>query len=97
MRIKRMSDVQVKKSLRRANSLRKHSMEAFNEFKFLASELVDLFAQYVDIRKNIPAGEGLRGATMQREDVKKCYDRIRSILLDEILKEQMKIYGEEEE
>ena len=97
MRIKRMSDVQIKKSLRRANSLRKHSMEAFNEFKFLASELVDLFACYVDIRKGIPAGEGLRGATMQREDVKNCFDTIQSILFKEILKEQMKIYGEEEE
>jgi len=92
-----MSDVQVKKSLRRANPLRKHSAEAFNEFKFKASELVDLFACYVDIRKDIPAGEGLRGATMQREDVKNCFDTIQSILLKEILNEQMNLYGDEEE
>ena len=52
---------------------------------------------YVDIRKGIPAGEGLRGATMQREDVKNCFDTIQSILLKEILKEQMTLYGDEEE
>ena len=69
-----MSDVQTKKSLRRANPLRKHSEGAFNEFKFSASELVDLFAQYVEDSMTVPP-KGGRGCRVQKEHIDLCFGK----------------------
>ena len=72
--MKRVSDVQAKKSLRAANEERQYGNNAVPRFGTCAGKIIDLFAQYVEDEMKIPP-KGGRGCRVQKEHIDLCFGK----------------------
>ena len=66
--MKRISEVQAKKSLRSANEERQYGMGAVPRFIGCAGKIVDLFAIFVEQQMTVPP-KGGRGCRVQKEHI----------------------------
>ena len=72
--MKRVSDVQSKKSLRAANEERQYGHNAVPRFGNCAGKIIDLFAQYVEDSMTVPP-KGGRGCRVQKEHIDLCFGK----------------------
>jgi hypothetical protein len=72
--MKRVSEVQAKKSLRMANEERQYGDKAVPRFGHCAGKIIDLFAQYVEDEMKVPP-KGGRGCRVQREHIDLCFGK----------------------
>ena len=72
--VKRMSEVQAKKSLRSANPDRQYGMGAVQRYITCGSKIMDLFAKYVEQEMKIPPKSG-RGCRVQPEHIERCFGK----------------------
>ena len=72
--MKRVSDVQSKKSLRAANEERQYGNNAVPRFGKCAGKIIDLFAQYVENSMTVPP-KGGRGCRVQKEHIDLCFGK----------------------
>ena len=72
--MKRVSDVQSKKSLRAANEDRQYGHNAVPRFGNCAGKIIDLFAQYVEDSMTVPP-KGGRGCRVQKEHIDLCFGK----------------------
>jgi hypothetical protein len=72
--MKRVSDVQSKKSLRTANKERQYGNNAVPRFGTCAGKIIDLFAQYVEDSMTVPP-KGGRGCRVQKEHIDLCFGK----------------------
>tara|TARA_A200000159_G_scaffold162692_1_gene187152 strand:+ start:6665 stop:7135 length:471 start_codon:yes stop_codon:yes gene_type:complete len=72
--MKRVSDVQSKKSLRTANEDRQYGNNAVPRFGTCAGKIIDLFAQYVEDSMTVPP-KGGRGCRVQKEHIDLCFGK----------------------
>ena len=72
--MKRVSDVQAKKSLRAANEERQYGNNAVPRFGTCAGKIIDLFAQYVEDSMTVPP-KGGRGCRVQKEHIDLCFGK----------------------
>ena len=72
--MKRVSDVQAKKSLRAANEERQYGNNAVPRFGTCAGKIIDLFAQYVEDEMKVPP-KGGRGCRVQKEHIDLCFGK----------------------
>ena len=72
--MKRVSDVQSKKSLRAANEDRQYGNNAVPRFGTCAGKIIDLFAQYVENSMTVPP-KGGRGCRVQKEHIDLCFGK----------------------
>ena len=72
--MKRVSDVQSKKSLRAANEDRQYGNNAVPRFGTCAGKIIDLFAQYVEDSMTVPP-KGGRGCRVQKEHIDLCFGK----------------------
>ncbi len=72
--MKRVSDVQSKKSLRAANKDRQYGHNAVPRFGNCAGKIIDLFAQYVEDSMTVPP-KGGRGCRVQKEHIDLCFGK----------------------
>ena len=81
---KRISDVQAKKSARKANTKRQYGYGAVNRFVTHASALVDLFALIVEKDMKVAPGEG-RGCRVQTEHLDSSFLKVQTALMNIIM------------
>ena len=72
--MKRVSDVQSKKSLRAANEDRQYGYNAVPRFGNCAGKIIDLFAVYVEESMTVPP-KGGRGCRVQKEHIDLCFGK----------------------
>lgn len=72
--MKRVSEVQSKKSLRAANEDRQYGHNAVPRFGTCAGKIIDLFAQYVEDEMTVPP-KGGRGCRVQKEHIDLCFGK----------------------
>ena len=72
--MKRVSDVQSKKSLRAANEERQYGYNAVPRFGTCAGKIIDLFAIYVEECMTVPP-KGGRGCRVQKEHIDLCFGK----------------------
>ncbi len=72
--MKRVSEVQSKKSLRSANKDRQYGHGAVPRFGTNAGKIIDLFAQYVEDSMTVPP-KGGRGCRVQKEHIDLCFGK----------------------
>ncbi len=72
--MRRISEVQCKKSLRLANKDRQYGNGAVQRFGTQAGTIVDLFAQYVENEMKVPPNGG-RGCRVQKEHIDLCFGK----------------------
>lgn len=70
--VKRISEVQAKKSLRSANKERQYGNGAVPRYIVCGSKIMDLFAVYVEQKMKVPA-KGGRGCRVQPEHIERCF------------------------
>jgi len=79
----RVSGVQAKKSVRKANPDRQYGDGAYERFRTHASEIVDLFAQFIEQEMKV-APKGGAGCRVQKKDINasfgKFYQAIREFM-----------------
>tara|TARA_R100000995_G_C3481338_1_gene124096 strand:- start:1097 stop:1363 length:267 start_codon:yes stop_codon:yes gene_type:complete len=76
----RISEVQTKASVRRANKYRQFEMGALGRHRKYASELIDLWSAFIDMNMEVPAGHG-RGARVTKKHIDMCWHRFQGTLL----------------
>ena len=72
--MKRVSEVQAKISLRKANEERQYGNNAVPRFGTCAGKIIDLFAQYVEDSMTVPP-KGGRGCRVQKEHIDLCFGK----------------------
>jgi len=72
--IKRVSEVQAKKSLRSANPDRSYGQGAVSRYIVSSSKIMDLFATYVEETMKVPPNGG-RGCRVQPEHIDLCFGK----------------------
>ena len=63
---KRISDVQAKKAVRKANSKRQYGMVLLKMFVACSTELIDLYAEIIEKSMLVAPGKG-KGCRVQRD------------------------------
>mgnify|MGYP006969356459 FL=1 len=91
--MKRVSEVQAKKSLRAANKDRQYGNNAVPRFGTCAGKIIDLFAQYVEDSMTVPT-KGGRGCRVQKEHIDLCFGKFYQAMREFMDNEQK---GEEDE
>lgn len=86
----RISDVQVKASVRKANSDRQYGMGSLGRHAKYSSELVDLWSAYIEMQMPIPPNSG-RGCRVQTDHIDACWGRFQTALM------KLMLLGDEEE
>ena len=71
---KRISELQAKKSLRRANTERSYGSGAVDKYIICSSKIMDLFAGYIEQEMKVPPRGG-RGARVQPEHIDLCFGK----------------------
>ena len=72
--VKRISEVQAKKSLRSANKERQYGNGAVPRYIVSGSKIMDLFASFVEEQMKVPA-KGGRGCRVQPEHIDLCFGK----------------------
>jgi len=72
--MKRVSEVQAKISLRKANEERQYGHNAVPRFGSCAGKIIDLFAQFVEDEMTV-APKGGRGCRVQKEHIDLCFGK----------------------
>jgi len=95
----KISELQAKKSVRRANPKRQwgqsyRNMDSLFHFRQFAGDLVDMYAQYIEQRMPIPPGKG-RGSRVQYPHVEAAFTQLSNVIRTHMLNE-LKGGGEEE-
>ena len=72
--IKRISEVQAKKSLRSANEDRQYGQGAVPRYIVAGSKIMDLFATFVEQEMTVPP-KGGRGCRVQKEHIDLCFGK----------------------
>jgi hypothetical protein len=72
--MKRVSEVQAKISLRKANEERQYGNNAVPRFGSCAGKIIDLFAQFVEDEMTVPP-KGGRGCRVQKEHIDLCFGK----------------------
>jgi len=72
--MKRVSEVQAKISLRKANEERQYGNNAVPRFGTCAGKIIDLFAQFVEDEMTVPP-KGGRGCRVQKEHIDLCFGK----------------------
>jgi len=72
--VKRISEVQAKKSLRSANKERQYGSGAVPRYIVAGSKIMDLFAVYVEQEMEVPV-KGGRGSRVQKEHIDLCFGK----------------------
>jgi len=94
--MKRVSDVQAKKSVRKANPDRQYGNkdgDALAHFATCSGKLMDLLAQYIEDEMKVEP-KGGAGCRVQRKDVSDAYGRM-YVAIREFMDNEKK--GEEDE
>tara|TARA_R100001369_G_scaffold92241_1_gene136370 strand:+ start:1027 stop:1293 length:267 start_codon:yes stop_codon:yes gene_type:complete len=86
----RISEVQTKVSIRKANINRSYGNGSIGRFQKYSGDLVDLFAAYVEMQMPLPPNSG-RGCRVQPDHIDACWGRFQTSLM------QLMLLGEEEE
>ena len=89
--MRRISEVQAKKSLKKANEDRQYGHGSVDLFIRCSADLMDLFAQYLESQMTVPPRKGA-GSRVQKLHVELAYGRFYKALRDFMDKE-----GEEDE
>jgi hypothetical protein len=89
--MKRISVVQAKKSLKKANEDRQYGHGSIDLFINCSADLMDLFAQYLESQMTVPPRKGA-GSRVQKLHVELAYGRFYKAMRDFMDKE-----GEEDE
>lgn len=89
---KRVSEVQAKKSLRSANEDRSYGNGAVGKFIIVASDIMDLFAEYIEQQMKVPP-KGGRNSRVQPDHIEKYGGRFFKAMTN-FVKEEKK--GDEE-
>lgn len=89
---KRVSEVQAKKSLRSANSERSYGKGAVSKYIVVASDIMDLFAEYIEQQMKV-APKGGRNSRVQPDHIEKCGGKFFKAMIN-FIKEEKK--GDEE-
>tara|TARA_R100001463_G_scaffold30575_2_gene69545 strand:- start:3819 stop:4121 length:303 start_codon:yes stop_codon:yes gene_type:complete len=71
---KRISELQAKKSLRKANKERSYGSGAVDKYIVCSSKIMDLFAVYIEQEMKVPPRGG-RGARVQPEHIDLCFGK----------------------
>jgi len=85
---KRVSEVQAKKSLRSANSERSYGNGAVSKYIVVASDIMDLFAEYIEQQMKV-APKGGRGSRIQPDHIEKFGGRFYKAMIN-FMKEEKK-------
>ena len=80
----RISEVQMKKSVRKANKWRQYEMGALTAHRKCATDLVDLWSSFVELNMKVPARHG-RGSRITKEHINNCYSKFQNIILKAML------------
>ena len=96
MKRTRISEVQAKNALRKANPDRQYSYGSVPKFMTFSGRLVDLFAFHVERRMKKPANSG-RGCRVPPEHIEICFAELQSKIYELILQTEKSLYGDEEE
>jgi len=91
----RISILQVKKALRKANPDRQYGYGAPEKFRSKASELVDLLALYVETKMVLPPRSG-KGCRVQPHHIDEYFVDIQKMMYEAILNASLS-KGDEEE
>lgn len=91
--VKRISEVQAKKSLRSANEDRSYGNGAVSKYIVVASDIMDLFAEYIEQQMKV-APKGGRGSRIQPDHIEKYGGRFFKAMTN-FMKEEKK--GDEKE
>tara|TARA_R110002020_G_scaffold53057_2_gene148713 strand:- start:9844 stop:10107 length:264 start_codon:yes stop_codon:yes gene_type:complete len=72
--MRRVSEVQSKISLRKANKDRQYGNGSVSKFGVSAGKIIDLFATYVESEMKVPPNGG-RGCRVQKEHIDLCFGK----------------------
>ena len=86
----RISEVQAKASVRKANKDRQYGQGTIGRHRKCASELIDLWSAYIEMQMPLPPNSG-RGCRVQPNHIDACWGRFQSRLMELFLE------GSEEE
>lgn len=82
--MKRVSEVQAKISLRKANKDRQYGNNAVPRFASCAGEIIDQFARFVEQEMKVPP-KGGRGCRVQKEHIQLCFGKFYQAMNEFIL------------
>ena len=91
----RISLLQVKKALRKANPRRQYGHGAAEKFGTKAGEMVDLLALFVETKMPLPPNSG-KGCRVQPDHIERYYADIQKMMFDAILQASLSSGDEEE-
>ena len=86
----RISEVQTKASVRKANPDRQYGMGALGRHRKCSNELIDLWSAYIEMQMPLPPNSG-RGCRVQPDHIDACWGRFQTALM------QLMLLGDEEE
>lgn len=97
MKRTRISEVQAKNALRKANPDRQYAHGSYGRFRRYSGNLIDLFAMIVERRMDKPANSG-RGCRVTPDHIDNSFLQLQTVVYDLLLNiETTNIYGDEEE
>ena len=96
MKRTRISEVQAKNALRKANPDRQYAHGSYGRFRRYSGNLIDLFAMIVERRMDKPANSG-RGCRVTPDHIENSYAKLQKVVYDLLLNIEMQVYGDEEE
>ena len=76
----RISELQAKKALRKANPKRQYGYGAVSKFKVSAGKMVDFMALYIEQRMPLPPNSG-KGCRVQPHHIENYFNEIENALL----------------
>ena len=92
----RISEVQAKNALRKANPDRQYAYGSYGRFQRYSGNLIDLFAMIIERRMDKPANSG-RGCRVTPQHIENSYAKLQKVVYDLLLDIEMQVYGDEEE
>ena len=90
----RISEVQAKASVRKANKNRQFEMGSLDRHRKYTSELIDLWSAFIELEMPVAAGEG-RGSRVTKEHIDNSWSKFQGHMLKILLLNR--IFGDEEE
>jgi len=84
---KRISEVQAKNAVRKANQDRQYGNGAIGRFVRHSSDLVDLFALIIERDMPVPPGKG-RGCRVQTHHIDMAYLKVQTAMLNMLMERE---------
>tara|TARA_R110001606_G_C15329137_1_gene645370 strand:- start:838 stop:1134 length:297 start_codon:yes stop_codon:yes gene_type:complete len=96
MKKTRISYVQARNALRKANPNRQYYDQSDVHFQIKCGELIDMFATYVEVRMEVPSNSG-RNCGVQKNHIENCFSSIQATMTKEITEAVLKHLNKTEE